>query len=355
MKIGVLLLNLGTPISPTKANVRRYLKEFLSDPRVLDIPWLLRKILLYTVILPFRSRKSSKAYRKIWSHTGSPLLYHSINFKNALAASLGENYHVALGMRYAEPNIQNATKELAAAQCKKIIILPLFPQYSSAASGSAIQAALNIFSDWQNIPELQVLPAFYFNPNYQKILANMLQEAKNAFAPEFILFSYHGLPERQLTKAGCHPQNCDRIAPCLQQQPNLNICYRAQCFATTEAIAKQIQLPTNLFATTFQSRLGRIQWIRPYTDLQLKNLIEQGIKRLLIVCPSFVVDCLETLEEIGIRAKEQWLQLGGEALQIVSCLNDHPDWVRAATKMITANSNLDPGLSSCDDFRDNIR
>lgn len=331
---GILLLNLGTPSGPTPKAVRAYLKEFLSDPFVIDLPKALRWCLLYGFILPFRPKSSSHAYQKIWTSEGSPLLVYSKRFKDALSAELSENYKVALGMRYGAPSIANAVRELVSKRCQRIIVIPLFPQYSVAATGSALFAAQQELNRYSGDFAVKILPSFYQDPRYHHAFAATVKQELELFNPDYVLFSYHGLPVRQLTKAGCDPAACGRLASCLTQTAKIDVCYRAQCFATTRYLAQQLSLQESQYQTTFQSRLGRTAWIQPYTDAVLPNLVAEGVKRLFIICPSFVADCLETLEEIAIRLREQWLACGGEAFQVGPCLNANPYWVSAFAEMV---------------------
>jgi ferrochelatase len=326
---GVLLLNLGTPRSPRPGDVRRYLREFLRDPRVLDMPAPLRHLLLETVILPFRPRRAARAYQKIWTPEGSPLLVHGRALARALAAELGDGYAVELAMRYGEPGIREALQRLAARSPSRLLALPLFPQYSSAATGSAREQLAREHARIAGLPALETLGPFYNRVEFVAAWAELAQGRLASFRPDFVLFSYHGLPERQVQATDPTGRHCLADARCCDAigLPNRD-CYRAQCFATTRALATALQLAEGSFATSFQSRLGRTPWIKPYTDLLLPELAARGHRRLAILCPAFVADCLETLEEIGIRAREQWRGLGGEELLLVPSLNAEPAWVR---------------------------
>lgn len=331
-KIGILLINLGTPASPEVKDVRRFLREFLTDPCVIDLPWLLRQSIVNFLILPFRPKNTAKLYQKIWTSAGSPLLCYSQEFSEKLADLLGEQYVVALGMRYGNPSLTSAITKLVT--CQKIIIFPLFPQYSRAATQTAIMAAEKVIAKVSPISSVTTIKHFFDNSLYIEAMAAKLQQAKPT---EFVLFSYHGLPERALLKSGCKKSNCDRIHSCLLQKPEIEHCYRAQCFATSAAIAAKLGLGAQTYATVFQSRLGRAAWIQPYAEEYLTKLAAQGIKHLSVVCPSFVADCLETLEEINIRMRQQWMALGGETFSMVSCLNADPDWVSAAAGILTSS------------------
>lgn len=330
MKTGILLINLGTPDSPKKSDVRAYLKEFLSDPRVIDISSIARWFLLHAVILPFRPKKTAEAYEKIWTEQGSPLLINTQVFAEELQKKLGAEIKVAFGMRYGKPSIATAIEQLSG--CEKIIVLPLFPQYASAATGSALEQVLKIYAGKTNIPELQIIQDFFDQDFFINPYATLIHKHLDQFKPDFILFSYHGLPERQIEKSGCKLSVCDRQQNCPIINEKNRFCYRAQCYATTKALTAKLNLTENQFTTSFQSRLGRTPWIKPYTDEVLIELRRKNIKRLAIVCPSFTADCLETLEEIAIRGKEQWSSLGGEALFQVPCLNADINWVEAIAK-----------------------
>ncbi len=319
-KRGLLLINIGSPEAPTISAVRRYLHTFLSDKRVINLPAPLRYILLYAFILPFRPRQSAHAYQAVWTPNGSPLIHTSRLLQDKLKAKIGAECTVALGMRYSKPTISDALDQLK--HCEHITILPLYPQYSSAATGSAIEEVLRTLARKNIIPSLNIVRDFYQHPAF--IHAQSAQIQPYIAHHDYILFSYHGLPENQLEKEGCQPvctERCPAISAINQG------CYRAQCQTTTELIASTLKLQH--YGTSFQSRLGKTPWIKPYTDTLLKELVAQGVKRLCIACPSFVTDCLETLEEIGMRAKEQWLHAGGEELTLIPCMNTNELWIDA--------------------------
>lgn len=322
MKRGLLLINLGTPNSTDTSSVRSYLREFLTDKRVIDLPAFLRYILVYLFILPFRSKRSARAYQSIWTEQGSPLLFHSQNLMNEVQKEVGSEHVIALGMRYGTPSITTALNQLK--QCESITILPLYPQYSSAANGSSIAEVMRILSSWDLVPSIKIISDFFQHPAYLKAQAQTiktyLQEQTH------VLFSYHGIPERQITKSSCK-SICTESCPPLTD--NIQRCYRAQCHQSSRLLASELGLSKNSYSTAFQSRLGKTPWIKPYTDHLLAELIAKGIKKLVIVCPSFVADCLETLEEIGIRLKKQWVTLGGEELIIVPSMNNDPLWIKA--------------------------
>jgi protoporphyrin/coproporphyrin ferrochelatase len=336
-RTAVLLANLGTPDSPSVSDVRRYLREFLSDPRVIDIHPVARWILLNLIILPFRPAKSARAYQSIWgeAETGSPLLFHSRGLAEGVRRALGDQYVVELGMRYGSPSIPSALAKLKAANPTRIVIAPLFPQYSSAATGSALDRVYEILGKQWNIPAVQTLEPFYDDPSFIGVASGIARRHLDAFRPDFVLFSYHGLPERQVRKSDPTGRHCLASATCCDAMvPANNFCYRAHCFATTRAVADRLGLAAERHSVSFQSRLGRTPWIRPYTDHVLPDLARAGKKRLAIICPAFVADCLETVEEIGIRAKNQWRSLGGEDLLLVPSLNAEPDWIDAVASMV---------------------
>lgn len=332
--IGVLLLNLGTPDDFSVSAVRRYLREFLSDPRVVDLPSLPRWLLLNLLILPFRPRQLAAAYQKIWMEQGSPLLIYSTQLQNQLKETLGQDYYVALGMRYGSPSIESAVEKLKKQQCEWIIVFPLFPQYSSAATGSALEKIMKVIRSHWNIPKIILSNDFYNHAGFIEAQAAIVQDHLNEFKPEHIIFSYHGLPERHITKSECASHTCTRHGPCPTVENKNRYCYRAQCFTTSKLLAKALNLVDTNYSVSFQSRLGRTSWIKPYTDLLLPKLAKRNIKNITVVCPSFVADCLETLEEIGIRSRAQWHSLGGEQFKLLPCLNAHPKWIKVVANMI---------------------
>lgn len=333
-KKGILLINLGTPDSCEPKDVKRYLHEFLNDPRVIDLPFLLRKLLVNAIILPFRYKKSAAAYQKIWDAAGSPLLVNSEKLKIALANYLGSEYQVELGMRYGHPSISSALEKLK--DVNSLQVVPLFPQYSSAATGSALEELFKDVAKSWNVPAMEVINEFYADEGFIRAYADTIQQNIQDKDIDLILFSYHGLPERHITKSACLA-DCDHLHAC-PAISNANLyCYRAQCYVTSRLLAQQLGLNANQYAVSFQSRLGRTPWIKPYTDLLLPELIQKNVKNIAVVCPSFVADCLETLEEVDMRAREQWQQLGGKDFVFVPCLNDSPLWIQALGAWIKPN------------------
>lgn len=329
-KKAILLINVGTPDQCDAKSVHRYLKEFLSDPRVIDLPSYIRWPLLNGIILPLRYKKTTSAYQKIWQEDGSPQLVNSIKMTKALAAELGDDYQVELGMRYGQPSLQSAFDKIKSAN--SILILPLFPQYSSAATGSALQMVLTASAKQWNIPHLFIQKDFYQHQAFITAYASLIREHLQNKNIDFILFSYHGLPERHIRKSQCKA-TCDKIDECPIPHVNNQYCYRAQCFMTTKLIVQELGLSPDQFSISFQSRLGVRSWIKPYTDMVLPKLQKKKIKNIAVVCPSFVADCLETLEEINIRARKQWQKLGGEDFTFIPCLNDSKPWIKALAEI----------------------
>ncbi|MFT7669001.1 MAG: ferrochelatase [Planctomycetota bacterium] len=344
MKTGVLLINLGTPDAPQTAEVRRYLRQFLSDPRVLDMPAPIRWLLVNLVITPRRAPASAEAYRKVWTDRGSPLYYHLIDLCAGLREALPEVIF-EVGMRYGSPSIATGLNALRTQGCDRILVAPLYPQYASSATGTALEAVYREASKLWNTPYIQVLPAFYDDPHFLDAFAALGKEVLDEFKPDHVLFSYHGLPERHCTKSDDSGAHCLRSANCCERMVAANqSCYRAQCFATTKGLRERLMLDESNSSISFQSRLGRTPWIQPYTDKVLVDLPAQGVKRLAVYCPTFVADCLETLEEIEMRGAEDFLKAGGEELRLIPSLNASPAWVAGLAAMFNPLLALSPEL-----------
>jgi len=285
------------------------------------------------VILPTRPRRTAAAYAKVWSDAGSPLLVHGEALRGALERRLGADWVVALGMRYGRPSLDTALRRLEERGVREVIALPLFPQYSSAATGSAL-AALFAAPAAARLHRVRAIGPFYSDPGFVAAWRDIAAPALAGFGADHVLFSYHGLPERQIRAADPSGSHCLVGADCCTHPHAAHAtCYRAQCYATTAALVAALRLEPARTSTAFQSRLGRSPWIRPFTDLVLPELAAAGVHRLAILCPSFAADCLETIEEIGIRAREQWRGLGGEELLLVDCPNAHPTWVEATARL----------------------
>ena len=332
-KTGVFLINLGTPDSPSTPDVRKYLREFLMDRRVIDIPVISRFFLINGIIAPFRAPKSAKVYKELWQPEGSPLKFYGIQVKKLLQEALGKNYHVALGMRYQSPSMAEAAKEFEGKALDEIIILPLFPQYASASTGSAIEEAMRIIMQWELIPNVKVISNFFEHPMFIQSVVEIGKKYLAQHSYEHILFTYHGLPERQIMKASVD-YYCKLGSCCETYHTKNKLCYRAQCFATTRLLVQQLGIPREKYTICFQSRLGKTPWIKPYTDDIIKELAAKGVKSILAFSPSFVADCLETTIEGGVEYKELFEEKGGEHWQLVESLNVSPTWVACLKEMV---------------------
>ncbi|EAZ81421.1 ferrochelatase [Algoriphagus machipongonensis] len=337
-KTGVLLVNLGTPDSTATGDVRKYLREFLMDGRVIDIPAVSRWMLVNLIIAPFRAPKSAAEYRKLWEGRGSPLLFHTVDVTEKLKSKLDSSeYVVSMGMRYQSPSIESALEELMKAKVKKIIVVPLFPQYASATNGSVIDKVMEIARGWQIIPEITFVNNFIDHPLFLKAWKELGEDMMKDKEYDHYLFSYHGLPERQIKK-GSVDNYCKLGACCNKYGPSNQFCYRAQCFQTTRLISEQLGLPKEKVTTCFQSRLGKDPWVQPYTEDMIKKLSSDGIKKVLVFSPAFVADCLETTVEVGQEYKEQFEEQGGEHWDLVPSLNSKDTWVDCLVDMVHSKS-----------------
>ncbi|MES2386927.1 MAG: ferrochelatase [Bacteroidota bacterium] len=332
-KTGVLIINLGTPDSPSVPDVRRYLRQFLLDERVIDIPELNRQLLINLVIVPFRGPKSAKVYKELWDERGSPLKYYGEDLTALIKESLGENFMVELAMRYQNPSIESALEKMKKAGLKKIIVLPLFPQYASASTGSVQQEVMRLVSKWLIIPDISFISSFWDKPLFIQAFTEIGRRYMNERNYDHILFTYHGLPERQLTKADEH-NVCSFGTCCNNLDAKNQYCYRAQCYATTRLLADSLGLKPEQYTVSFQSRLGKTPWIKPYTDEVIDELAKKGYKSVLAFSPSFVADCLETTVEIGREYRELFEAKGGKHWQLVESLNVNTTWVEAVESMI---------------------
>lgn len=345
--LGVLLVQLGTPDSPETGDVRRYLREFLGDPRVLDMAAPIRALLLNAVILPFRPRKSAHAYRQIWTDEGSPLTIHTAELARKIAAELGAGYVVTFGMRYQQPALSTAIDELLSAGCERLIVFPLFPQYASASGGSAVARTFELVGDRWNVPDVTTIGAFYDDPGFLDAVVEVARPAFDDFHPDHVLFSYHGLPEQQIRKSDPSGDWCLTFSNCCDAIVDRTTapgrsCYRAHSYATTRGLVARLGLHDAEFSTSFQSRLAGQKWIEPYTDILLPDLYSRGVRRLAVLTPSFIADCLETLEEIGIRLRRQWAGLGGDDMLLVPCVNASDGWSRAAADLVRRHARPSP-------------
>lgn len=329
--IGVLLMNLGTPNSPTPEDVRAYLREFLMDPYVVDLPLPLRWALIHGIILRTRPVKSAALYQKIWTDQGSPLLHYTKSLATAVQNQLGEDYVVEWGMRYGTPSIQKAAQALHQKGIQQALVLPLYPQDSASARTSSIEEAKRWLNHYRI--EFKVYSTFYDHPEFVDSVAATAATPLKERDWDHLLFSFHGLPQRHIKKAG--DRNCLVNSSCCDTITESNRhCYRAQCYSTARLVAEKLGVPTSKYSVGFQSRLGVTPWIPPYTDQLYEALPKQGIKRLAVICPSFVADCLETLEEVQIRGEKQFIAAGGLELFLVPCVNVDPHWSAALGSMI---------------------
>lgn len=335
-KTGVLLVNLGTPDSPSTKDVRKYLREFLMDERVIDIPFIPRFLLVNGIIATFRAPKSAKEYAKLWEERGSPLKFYGFDVRDMLQEALGEDYVVALGMRYQSPSIKEALEEIRVQNVSRLIVLPLFPQYASATTGSVSQKVNEIVNDWQLIPSITHINQFMEHPKFIEAFAARGQKMLDEKEYDHVIFSYHGLPERQIRKGSVGDQ-CKLGSCCESFNERNRYCYRAQCFLTSRLLAEKLNLPKEKYTTTFQSRLGKDPWIQPYTDDVLKTLPERGAKKVMAYSPAFVADCLETTLEVGEEFKEEFIEAGGEEWDLVPSLNDSKLWIDCLKDLVEAN------------------
>ena len=331
-KKGVLLVNLGTPDAPTYGAVYRYLKEFLMDRRVIDVNPILRNILVKGIIAPFRSRSSSKLYKELWTEEGSPLKTFGYSLQEGVQKILGDEYLVELAMRYQSPSIESGLEKLKVANVTEIIVLPLFPQYSSAAFGSVHDEVMRLIRKEWNVPAIKFLGSFYDHPKLiDAFEARGRQYDIDSY--DFVVFSYHGIPERHVRKTD-NSDHCKFGSCCDCMTAENQYCYRAHCFATTRALVERFNLPKEKYITCFQSRLGNDPWLQPYTGEIVEKLGKEGKKNVLVFCPAFIADCLETTVEVSVEYMEEFEEVGGEHLQLVEGLNDHPLWIEAVSHMI---------------------
>lgn len=326
MKKGILLVNLGSPDSTNVKDVRKYLDEFLMDERVIDIPYWKRYLLIKGIILNTRPKRSAAAYKKIWWDEGSPLVVISERFKEKVAEKL--QIPVALGMRYGSMSIKKGLQELVDEGVEEVLLIPLYPHYAMSSYETVVEKAKEVNrANFPNI-KMDVLPVFYNNKAYIKALASSIKSHLNGFDYDHVLFSYHGIPERHIYKSDTTKSHCKIDGSCCETPSNAHrTCYRHQCFETTKAVVKELELKEGTYSNSFQSRLLKDPWLKPYTDFELEKFPKEGKKKLAVVTPAFVSDCLETLEEIAMEGKEEFLEAGGTNYKHIPCLNDNDDWV----------------------------
>ena len=330
---GALLINLGSPDSPDPRDVKRYLGEFLMDERVIDLPKPLRTFLVKGIILNTRPKKSAKAYKKIWWEEGSPLIVLSKRLQKAVQKKV--SVPMGLAMRYGSPSIKQGIKSLVDQGVDEILLIPLYPQFAMATTETILVLAEKIKNEKYPELEFTVLPPFYNHPDYIRVLSQSIQEDLKDKKWEHLLFSYHGIPERHIRKSDITKSHCKIDKSCCQTTSEAHqYCYRHQCYETTRQVAEYLELKEGTYSTSFQSRLGVDPWLQPYTDQTVARFAKKGIKNMAIVTPAFVSDCLETLEEIGMEAAEDFEEKGGEELHVIPCINTRTDWVNVMSRWI---------------------
>ena len=330
---GVLLVNLGSPESPTAKDVKPYLDEFLMDERVIDVPNWLRNIIVRGIILRTRPKKSAEAYKKIWWEEGSPLVVISERFTEKVSKQT--EMPVALGMRYGTMSIKNALQELNDKGVDEVLLVPLYPHYAMSSYETVVVKTME--QQQKYFPEIQLttLPAFYKNEDYIRVLSERIAEGLKDFDYDHILFSYHGIPERHIRKSDPTRFHCKIDGNCCNVNSVAhNTCYRHQCFDTTKSVKAYLNLTEDKVSNSFQSRLPNDPWLKPYTDFEFERLAKEGKNNLAVITPAFVSDCLETLEEIAMEGKEQFREAGGGDYKHIPCLNDNDDWVAVMAKWV---------------------
>lgn len=343
MRRGLLLLNLGTPDAPEPEAVGRYLKQFLMDRFVINIPAVLRWILVNILIVPRRKHQSAHAYQQVWTERGSPLMTHLVDLASAVRAQAGSDFQVAIGMRYGNPSVRVGLEALK--DCHEILVMPLYPQYAESSTRSSVEETRAQAIELGIADRIRFVPAFYVDPGFIGAFAESASEVRAGHAFDHVLFSFHGLPESHVRATDRSPDRshclasgscCDRIVDANRD------CYRAQSFATARELAKTLGLADGGWSVSFQSRLGRQPWVKPYTDVVYGELAQKGVRRLLVICPSFVADCLETLEEIRMRGAEEFKAAGGDSLVAAECPNSRPSWARAVVAIARRELGLAP-------------
>ena len=331
MSKAVLLVNLGSPDSPSVPDVRRYLNEFLMDARVIDVPWLLRRFIVSRILVS-RPKASAHAYQTVWTEQGSPLIVISRNVQRLLQARV--KVPVELAMRYQNPSVPDVVKKLAAQGVTELFLLPLFPHYAMSSYETAVVWVQENVHKHAPQMKLTVQPPYYNSPDYIAALGVVAADALKTDY-DHLLFSFHGVPVRQIRKSDPTKRHCLTVPNCCEvPSPAQEFCYRAQCFKTAKLLAKHCNLPAGKWSVAFQSRLGKDEWLNPEAAAELKRLPGTGVRRLLIISPAFVSDCLETIEELGVAGRDSFLEAGGESYTLIPCLNEHPLWIAALEKMV---------------------
>ncbi|WP_438972285.1 ferrochelatase [Polaribacter sp.] len=336
---GVLLVNLGSPASTSTKDVRNYLEEFLMDERVIDAPKWLRTILVKGIILNTRPKKSAKAYKKIWWDEGSPLIVLSERLLDKVQQKT--ELPVALAMRYGSPSIKTGLQELHDKGVTDVLIVPLYPQHAMATTDTILVLAEELRQEFFPQMKFNHIPAFYHKKDYIKVLGDSIKNHLEGKEWDKILFSYHGIPERHvrksdITKNHCKPNDSVNFECCKTNSTAHEFCYKHQCYETTKQVVEYLDLQPHQYFVSFQSRLAGDPWLQPYTDKMLEKYPEEGVKKLAVVTPAFVSDCLETLEEIAMEGKEEFLKAGGDAFYAIPCINDSDDWVDVLVNWIEA-------------------
>ncbi|RTE85573.1 MULTISPECIES: ferrochelatase [Gammaproteobacteria] len=320
-KLGVLILNLGTPDAPTTPALRKYLGQFLADPRVVEVPRLLWRVILHGIILRIRPRRSAAAYRTVWTQEGSPLLVHTQNqaklLQEALKEEYGDDIVVEFAMRYGNPSVDSAIEKLMNAGVRKLLALPLYPQYSGSTSASTFDAIAQDFMKRRWLPDFRFVSHYHDHPQYIEAIANTVRKHREEHgSADKLIFSYHGVPKKYLLKGD--PYHCE-------------------CYKTTRLVAEHLGLDESEYMTTFQSRFGREEWLQPYTDVTMKALPKQGVKNIQVICPGFSSDCLETVEEIDEENREYFMDSGGESFSYIPCLNSQPSHIQLLKSLVEEN------------------
>lgn len=333
MKKAILLINLGTPDSPEVSDVGKYLKEFLNDSRVIDFPYIKRKLLVNGVIVPFRKKDSAKIYKELWTKEGSPLLIHLEELAKKMQVAYGDEAEVFHAMRYQKPSLEKELEVIRQGNFEQIIVVPLYPQYASSSTGSTTQKVMEVVSKWEAIPRISFVQSFFREEGYIKSFAKVASQFTYSDYDK-IVFSFHGLPERQIDKI-CEGKLCKGAGDCIKScETERTYCYRSACYETARNIAKEMEISEADYIVAFQSRLGKDPWISPYTDIEIENLGKSGAKKLLVFSAAFVADCLETTIEIGTEFQELFVENGGEKVQLVPSLNSEDFWVDSLKEII---------------------
>lgn len=346
-RTGILLVNIGSPASLAVSDVREYLRQFLGDSRVVDLNPIVKWLVLNLFILRTRPKESAEAYSNIWDEErGSPLIYHSQDLADKLGQKLGEKYDVCIGMQYCEPSVSTSMTGMRARGVDRLVVMPMYPQYASSATGAAAEIVYKAAAKIYSTPYLHTVPAFFDHPSYISAYAQIIRDVIGQGCTKFdhLLMSFHGVPETHCERTDETGMLCNKQTNCCATivQANRN-CYRAQSFATARRIAEQLDIPDGKYSIAFQSRLSAAgpEWIKPYTDFELEKIAKAGVKRIAVVVPSFTADCLETLEEIGIRGEEEFIEAGGEHLTLIPCLNSSDVWVDAMIDILRDSCPMD--------------